>query len=187
MAQQNFCVEVRNKLTNYFFGANKDDRMEVLDFGSLDVNGNNRFLFFNYNYTGVDIGEGPNVDVVSRAHEFSSDILYDVVMSTEMLEHDMHWKESLINMESLLKPNGMMLITCASTGRPEHGTLRTEGPEAFSSPLTSQIEEWMNYYKNLTEDDFRSVWDVEKIFKFHQFFYAEGVCDLYFVGIKKDA
>jgi len=161
--------------------------MNVVDFGSLDVNGNNRFLFFNYNYTGVDIGEGPNVDVVSPAHEFVSDILYDVVISTEMLEHDMHWEKSLINMEKLLKPNRMMLITCASTGRPEHGTIRSEGPKAFSSPLTSQIEEWMNYYKNLTAADFRSVLDVDKIFKMHKFFYVEGACDLYFVGIKKDA
>lgn len=185
MLQQNFCVQVRSQNGGYFHGPSLENPMDVVDFGSLDINGNNRFLFFNYNYTGVDIGKGRNVDVVSTTHEFSSDILYDFVISTEALEHDMHWEKSLVNMEKLLKPGRMMLITCASTGRPEHGTLKSEGPEAFSSPLTSQVEEWMNYYRNLTEEDIRSVWDVDKIFAAYNFIYQPQAHDLYFVGIKR--
>jgi hypothetical protein len=42
----------------------------VLDVGSLDINGNNRYLFDNCEYTGLDIGEGPNVDIVMPIHEY---------------------------------------------------------------------------------------------------------------------
>ena len=35
---------------------------KVLDIGSLDINGSNRFLFEDCNYLGIDVGEGKNVD-----------------------------------------------------------------------------------------------------------------------------
>ena len=69
LAQQNFCIRVRNTYPQCFIGPSLQDKMEVLDIGSQDINGNNRFLFFNYNYTGVDIGEGNNVDVIAKGHD----------------------------------------------------------------------------------------------------------------------
>lgn len=179
---QEFCIRVRTSLPQYFIGMK--DNIEVLDIGSQDINGNNRFLFFNYNYTGIDIGPGKNVDVISKGHEFKPGKQYDVVISTEVLEHDMFWKETLMNIYELAKPGKLILFTCASTGRSEHGTIRSEGPKAFSSPLTAQIEEWMNYYKNLTEEDIKSVWDVDKLFSYYYFEYQPQSCDLYFFGIK---
>jgi hypothetical protein len=183
--QQDFCIRVRSSYPQYFIGSSNDNKLEVLDIGSQDINGNNRFLFFNYNYTGVDIGPGKNVDVIAKGHEFDSDKLYDIVISTEVLEHDMFWEKTLLNMVRLTKPGKLMIMTCASTGRAEHGTINSEGIEAFSSPLTAQIEEWMNYYKNLTEDDIRNVLDVENIFSQYYFEYNPHACDLYFFGIKK--
>ena len=100
----------------------------------------------------------------------------------KVLENDKYWKESLLNTNRLLKPGGMMLITCASTGRPEYGTRRTD---EFSSPLTAQAEGWEDYYMNITEADIKSVWNVEDIFAFHYFEYNAYSCDLYFYGIKK--
>ena len=65
-------------------------------------------------------------------------------------------------MVKLLKSGGLMVFTCASTGRHEHGTLRTTPDNA---PFLGDIsEKWANYYKNLTEDDIRSVIDVNDIF-----------------------
>jgi SAM-dependent methyltransferase len=186
-AQQEFLINVRRHFLSYFIGKSLSDKINVIDFGSQDINGNNRFLFFNYNYTGVDIGPGNNVDIVSKTHEFQSDQTYDIVISTEALEHDMFWEKSIQRMVDLLKPGKLMLITCASTGRPEHGTVRSEGKDAFSSPLTANIEEgdWMNYYRNITEYDIRSVLDIDKIFASYQFFYnPEPHCDLYFYGLK---
>jgi SAM-dependent methyltransferase len=180
--QQDFCTRVRSKHPQFFVGVNKEP-LQILDIGSQDINGNNRFLFFNnFEYTGLDIGPGKNVDVVSTAHKFDPGKQYDLILSTEVLEHDKYWKESLLNTNRLLKSGGMMLITCASTGRPEHGTRRTD---EFSSPLTAQAEGWEDYYMNITEADIKSVWDVEDIFAFHYFEYNAYSCDLYFYGIKK--
>lgn len=45
----------------------KDDVIKVLDVGSFDVNGTYRDIFSQkYDYTGLDMCAGPNVDVVRR-------------------------------------------------------------------------------------------------------------------------
>ena len=49
--------------------AEKFKNCRVLDIGSLDLNGNNRYLFEDYKYLGVDIGYGENVDLVCCGHE----------------------------------------------------------------------------------------------------------------------
>lgn len=156
--------------------------VNILDIGSLDINGNNRYLFQSSYYTGVDIGEGKNVDVVSKGHEYAPDTKYDVVISSECFEHDMYYDKTLLNAVRLLKSGGLFIFSCASTGRKEHGTLRTRKD---SSPLTTSIDEWANYYKNLTEYDVRAVLDVDKLFSEYAFEYDPSPCDLYFYGIKK--
>ena len=128
----------------------------------------------------VDIGEGPNVDVVSKGHEFKSEKRFDIVISTECFEHDMYYKETLKNCVKLCKAGGMFIFTCASTGRAEHGTARTSVGDA---PLLKG--EWSNYYKNLTEQDIRDVLNIEGIFSDFQFYYESNHKDLYFWGIKK--
>lgn len=154
----------------------------VYDFGSLDINGNNRVHFENPEYTGIDLGEGKNVDVISKAHEFRPRKKADVVISTEMLEHDMYWKKSLQNMLKLLKKGGLMVVTCATHGRPEHGTLKTK---ATDSPFTSGIQEWSNYYRNLGEEDFIEALEPESNFKEYEISLELDHKDIQFYGIKK--
>lgn len=173
--QRWFFLRVKEKFPERF------SNCSVLDIGSLDINGNNHHLFENYLYTGVDIGPGPNVDVISKGHEFNTEQRFDIVISSECFEHDMYYPETIKNAVRLTKPGGMFLFTCASTGRSEHGTLRTR-PK--SSPHTSSVPGWENYYKNLTEEDIRSVIEVEKIFSTYYFEYNEIAHDLYFWGIK---
>lgn len=166
-----FCTNVKNKFPEKFKG------VSVLDIGSLDINGNNRYLFEDYTYIGVDLGPGRNVDVISRGHEFKSDTLFDVVVSTECFEHDEFYPLTLKNMYELLKPGGMFLFTCATTGRPEHGTRRTSPSDA---PFVG------DYYKNLTEQDIRDVLNVDELFSEYEFFArSTHPNDLYFWGIKK--
>jgi SAM-dependent methyltransferase len=173
--QKEFFKSVKAKFPNRFINC------DVLDIGSLDINGNNRYLFDNYTYTGVDIGEGNNVDVVSKGHEYKPSKQFDVVISSECFEHDMFYKETLLNCAELLKSGGMFLFSCASTGRKEHGTLRTRKD---SSPHTTKVEDWQNYYKNLTEDDIKEVLDMS-IFSEYYFEYNPSPCDLYFYGFTK--
>lgn len=166
--QRNFCKEVKKQFPSYF--KNK----KVLDCGSLDVNGNNRYLFDNCKYTGIDIGEGKNVDIVSKIHEFKGK--FDLIISTECFEHDMYYEKSLQNIVSMLNSGGLFLFTCATHGRNEHGTAQTN---LSSAPLLSG--EWSNYYKNLAESDIKQAIDIN-VFKEYQF--RVNLLDLYFWGIK---
>jgi hypothetical protein len=176
--QQDFYERVKRHLPKYF------SDVKVLDIGSLDINGNNKHFFNHpFYYIGVDLAEGQNVDVVCPGHLYDSGFLFDVVTSSECFEHDMYYARTLQNMVKLLRPGGLMLFTCASTGRPEHGTLRSTPSDA---PFLSGIDEkWSNYYKNLTEDDIRSVIEINNTFINFNFEYEPESCDLYFWGIKK--
>lgn len=173
--QIEFCTSVKNKFPERF------KNCDVVDIGSLDVNGNNRYLFENYTYTGVDIGEGKNVDVVSKGHEYKPEKKFDIVISTECFEHDMFYKETLKNCVELTKSNGLFIFTCASKGRPEHGTTRSLS--GWASPF-SHVQ-FNEYYKNLEESDIREAINVEEIFKEFYFEYNPQSYDLYFWGIKK--
>jgi len=176
--QQKYFERVKSRFPKYF------SDVKVLDIGSLDINGNIKHFFNHpFYYVGVDLAEGKNVDVVSPGHLYESGFLFDVVTSAECFEHDMYYARTLQNMVKLLKPNGLMIFTCASTGRPEHGTLRSSPSDA---PLLQLIDDkWANYYKNLTEDDIRAVLDVNDIFIDYGFEYEPSTYDLYFWGIKK--
>ena len=110
-------------------GRSRWENRRVLDVGSLDINGNNRFLFKGGTYTGIDVGEGRNVDVVTLAHEYDAQP-YDVIISTECFEHDAHYAKSIRNIVRLLTSGGLFLFTCATTGRPEHGTIRCSRRDA---------------------------------------------------------
>jgi len=173
--QREYCQRIKDLHPDKFKG------VDVLDCGSLDINGNNRYLFKGCYYWGIDVGEGENVDEVCSIHNFdNSDETYQFIISTECFEHDMHYKESLLNIVRLLAPGGMFLFTCATTGRAEHGTRRTSPIDA---PLLSG--EWSDYYKNLTEADIREVLDIDAIFSEYAFEVDDKHKDLNFYGIKK--
>ena len=82
----------------------------------------------------------------------------------------------------LTKSNGLFTFTCASKGRPEHGTNRTKPEDA---PLLKEYEDWGDYYKNLEESDIREIFNPDEIFSSYGFEYNPKPCDLYFWGIKK--
>ena len=174
--QIKFCNSVKKKFPEFFHGK------WVLDIGSLDINGNNQFLFTECGYIGIDLLPGKNVDIASKAHELLlPDACFDVIISTECFEHDPFYTQTITNIVRMLKPGGLFLFTCATTGRPEHGTRRTTPQDA---PLILAFGEWGDYYKNLTEDDIRDTLSVEKTFSQFEFSCQYTTCDLYFWGIK---
>lgn len=173
--QSNYFLTVRSRFPYKFRNC------DVLDIGSLDINGSNRHLFHNYTYTGVDIGAGRNVDVVARGHEFKPGKQYDIVISSECFEHDEFWIKTIQNCIDLTKSKGLFLFSCATTGRPEHGTRRTTPQD---SPFTSLIEN--DYYRNITAKDVLNEIDVESQFDEFEFYTRQTwPQDLYFYGIKK--
>jgi len=168
--QQDFCTYVKELHPTYFKG-------NVLDIGSQDINGNNKHLFDGCEYVGIDLNEGNNVDVVASGHNIIPTTKMDVVISTECLEHDKYWAITLQNIcNNILKKGGLFIMTCATTGRAEHGTTRTSPKD---SPFTT------DYYLNLTEEDFRQAIDIDKTFTTFEFKTNTDPNDLYFWGIKK--
>lgn len=162
-----FVRGIRDRFPECFRG------MDVLDCGSLDINGNNREFFYGCRYTGIDIVNGRNVDVVTKVHEFSPGKSYDVVISTEMLEHDCNYELSLWNMFGLLKTGGLLLITAAGEGRAEHGTTDCHPKD---SPLTH------GYYKNVSPEMLMSSLN-HKNFSWYEISYVNT--DIRFAGIKR--
>jgi len=174
--QIDFCIRVKNTFPDKFKNA------IVLDVGSLDINGNNRYLFENSSYIGIDLGIGKNVDIVCKAHEFKSITKFSVIVSTECFEHDKYIEKTLINIVDLLEKDGIFLFTCAGKTRREHGTT-LHSPE--DSPFTSHIDDWESYFYGLNETDIRRMINVENIFSKFYFENCRGTQDFNFYGIKK--
>jgi SAM-dependent methyltransferase len=92
----------------------------TLEVGSLDVNGSVRSLFSG-SYVGVDMRPGPGVDQVAFASELPFPaVSFDVVVSTEMLEHDPSPWLSMAEMGRVLRSGGHLLLTTRGNGFGEH-------------------------------------------------------------------
>jgi hypothetical protein len=83
----------------------------------------------------------------------------------------------------MLKPDGLFCFTCASTGRPEHGTKRTSPQDSYGT--IGNLLDMVDYYKNLTEIDLNDVLSLNDLFSVWDTYYNSETKDLYFVGIKK--
>lgn len=175
---KNFTIFVKSILGKYFI--NK----EVLDVGSGDINGNNKFLFENCNYNGNDVIEAPNVTIVSKTKDlpFENETI-DTIISTECFEHDPEYKESFLKIYNMLKKDGLFAFTCASTGRPEHGTRRTSPQDSYGT--IGKLTDMSDYYKNITEKDLNDVLNLNNLFSIWDTYYCSSSKDLYFLGIKK--
>ena len=169
-SQLDFVAGVKARFPDYF-----TDK-KVLEIGSLDINGSIRTFFDTPSYIGVDVGEGRGVDVVARGEELIfPESYFDVVASCECFEHNEQWAETFANMVRMA--NGLVFFSCATTGRPEHGTGRTSRDD---NPFLG------DYYLNLTEQDFRDKCDLSK-FEQYKFSTNDSPADLYFWGLCKQS
>lgn len=167
-SQLDFVARVRKQFPQYFISR------KVLEVGSLDINGSVRQFFEDCDYTGVDLGEGKGVDLVSKGEDLTfPDNHFDVAISCECFEHNPEWVRTFANMVRMT--SGLIIMTCATTGRPEHGTRRTSPSDA---PFCG------DYYRNLTEQDIRENCDLSK-FALYQFSTCSSPADLYFYGLCK--
>ena len=153
----------------------------ILEIGSYNVNGSVRTLLnTSGEYIGVDLKEGPGVDAISYGHEVAYDDAYfDVTLSGECFEHDPYWRETFMNMVRMTRPGGLVVFTCASGGRLEHGTSRTD---RMDSPGTQA--RGLDYYRNLSEKDFEATIHLNELFLQYRFWYMPTSFDLYFVGVR---
>jgi SAM-dependent methyltransferase len=174
---RNFTLFVKQSLPEFF------KHKRVLDVGSGDINGNNRFLFDKCEYEGNDVFPANNVTIVSKTSALPFlPGTFDTIISTESFEHDPEYPLSFQKIVDMLKPGGLFLFTCASTGRPEHGTRRTS--PYYSYGTIGNVHGWTDYYKNLTIEDLKQSIDIN-VFSQYSHFYNEKSHDLYFWGIKR--
>jgi SAM-dependent methyltransferase len=108
----------------------------ILEVGSYNVNGSLRAIVSKLGpreYIGVDLtpcnhthepcASRPCVDSVCNAEnlieEYGLD-RFDVVISTELLEHAEDWKKAVHNFKGVLKSGGLLLLTTRSPGFARH-------------------------------------------------------------------
>lgn len=99
---------------NYVSNINKKE-IRVLDIGSYDVNGSYKKYFSDakFKYDGLDMVEGPNVDIVMNnpyCWENIPDDSYDVVISGQAFEHAEFFWVLMEEMTRVLKKDGLMCI-----------------------------------------------------------------------------
>lgn len=101
-----------------------NEKLKVLDIGSYDVNGSYKKLFpeSNFDYLGIDMEAGPNVDLVVKTPyhwpNFETDS-FDLVISGQAFEHNEFFWLTLEEIARVLKPGGKVCII-APNGFEEH-------------------------------------------------------------------
>ena len=103
------------------------DYLNILDVGSLDINGDYNYsdIFNEENgkYTGLEVKAGNNVDiVVTDIYNWFEieDNTYDVIISGQFFEHLEYFWLAMNQIERVLKPNGLVCIIVPSAGH-KHG------------------------------------------------------------------
>ena len=100
------------------------EHYNILEVGSLRVGGDRSYADLmpaHWNYTGLDLVAGPNVDIVAE-HPYAYPFLpnkFDIIISGQAIEHvedPFRWAAELYR---ILKPGGQICIIGPSTG-PEH-------------------------------------------------------------------
>ena len=173
--QRQFLQSVVDSHPEFFSGG------KIIEIGSLNINGTVRDFFVQPDeYFGVDLSPGPCVDLVEEGQnvDFPNEY-FDVAISAECFEHNPQWEATFVNMIRMTRSGGLVVFTCATEGRKEHGTTRSE-PE--TSPFT--VEKGWDYYRNLTADDFAHL-GIDDLFVTYEFSVQSEVHDLYFYGLKR--
>ena len=113
-------------LENFFSNYLKNfDNPKILDFGSQSLSDHvgakvllNK-MNISYEYTGVDIEKGNNVDIVlDDPYSFKEipDASYDVIISTSVFEHVEFFWLTYLEILRVLKPNGVFYFNVPSNG-----------------------------------------------------------------------
>jgi SAM-dependent methyltransferase len=91
-------------------------------------------------YLGVDIAEGLGVDEMVSVYDLADrfgEEAFDLVVSTEVVEHLRDWRSAFHNLKAVLRDGGTLLLTTRSPGFAYHG--------------------WPHDYWRYTQDDMRAI------------------------------
>lgn len=98
----------------------------ILDVGSLNINGSAREVFEPFSpsmYLGIDESLGPDVNIQMSGYHLYSIFLpssFDIVICTEVLEHAEYWKQLVEQLRYVLRPGGLLYLSCRAPGFSYH-------------------------------------------------------------------
>ncbi len=122
-------MHISSKMRMKWFAKNyvskiQKEKIKILDVGSHDFNGSYKDIFTDkkYEYVGMDMEDGPNVDIVLKNpydwSSFETDS-YDVIISGQTFEHTEFFWITMGEMARVLKKDGLLCII-APNKWPEH-------------------------------------------------------------------
>ena len=122
-------------------------KFNILEIGSLNINGGIRELLEPHAemYLGIDMQEGPGVDLVVDAVDYWKYDSFDVVVCNEVFEHTPDYSQIIFNAMTSLREGGIFIATMAGEGRAPHSAI-DENP----------IRPW-EHYRNIGE------WELNQI------------------------
>lgn len=94
-------------------------KARILEIGSMDINGSLRdFAQPTTHYVGVDLEEGPGVDVVVKpgAKLPFEDFSFDLIMASSAFEHDPRFWETFVEMCRVTRRGGHIYVNAPSNG-----------------------------------------------------------------------
>lgn len=111
---------MRNFRDNYL-SHRWEDKLNILDLGSMDIQGSYRPLFDSpsWSYTGLDLEPGPNVDLVlHKPYKWREipTLSADVFISGQCLEHVEFFWLTMLEIERVLKNEGLLCLLVPSGG-----------------------------------------------------------------------
>lgn len=160
--------ENMKKFVNKYLKKYKSKPLKILDVGSQDVNGSYKPLFNNINwtYTGLDIVNGKDVDIVVRDiynwKEIKSNF-YDVVISGQSLEHIEFFWLTMQEIARTLKEKGLCCVIVPSSGL-EHKypidcwRFFPDGLKALSKYVGLKVLKTYNCWNSLIIDGEENIW-----------------------------
>lgn len=119
----------------------------VLEIGSRNLNGSVRPLFAAAaSYTGIDLQDGPGVDVQADGATYEASVAPSVIVCMEVLEHTPVASTLIQHAAEVLVPGGWLLLTCATDPRAAHsghdgGPLRNGEHYRNIAPL--ELRDWL--------------------------------------------
>ena len=107
-----------------YLSRREDTELRILDLGSMEIGGSYRSIFDEekWEYTGMDLLPGKNVDIVLSDPynwlEIESNSI-DVFISGQTFEHIEYFWRTMLEIARVLKPGALCCIIAPSSG-PEH-------------------------------------------------------------------
>lgn len=127
---------------------------QVVEFGSLDINGSVRGLFDTDSYHGIDLQDGPGVDEIADAGTWRWDEEIDCIVCCEVLEHAPDPQQIIENAYANLGQNGLFIMTCATNPRAPHSAV-DGGPirdgEHYANVEADDYRRWLKGYFGIVD------------------------------------